>query len=122
MRLYKSSDYATIQEWAFIRDMNPPPKWSLPETGIISDDVAVGFLILTNNHCGILDFFISNPTSYKHVRSWALDQITSKLIQLAKEMKVKKLLCDTQHPAIKERAIKHGFNSLGLYECFEKGL
>lgn len=122
MRLYSPSDYETILEWSFVRDMNPPPKWSVPETGIVVEGIAMGFLILTNNRCGILDFFISNPTSDKNIRSRALDEITSKLIELAEDMHVKTLLCNSQHPAIKARAIKHGFNSLGLFECFEKGI
>jgi len=122
MRTYQPSDYETILEWSFVRDMNPPPKWSIPETGIVVPGIAMGFLILTNNRCAILDFYLSNPVSDKRIRDKALDDITSKLIELAEDMHVKMILCNSQHPAVKERARKHGFNSLGLFECFEKGI
>ena len=122
MRLYDKADYDKIIEWCFIRDINPPAQWSLPETGIIVDDVAVGFLITTSNSCGLIDFYISNPTASKKERDIALDGITISLINLAENLGVKKIFCNTQHPAISDRAIKHGFNSLGKFTCFEKGL
>lgn len=122
MRAYKPEDYHMIYSWCMIRDMNLPPKWILPETGIIVDYVAVGFLILTNNKCGILDFFIGNPLSDKKERDQALDGITTNLIELSIDMGIKMLVCNSQHPAIKDRAMKHGFNFIGNYACFEKGL
>lgn len=122
MRPYKSEDYHMIYNWCMVRDMSVPPKWMLPETGIIVDYVAVGFLILTNNRCGILDYFIGNPLSDKQERHKALDGITANLIELSIDMDIKMLVCNSQHPAIKDLAIRHGFNFIGNYACFEKGL
>lgn len=122
MRTYQPSDYKDILEWCFIRDINEPPQWALPKSGVIVDGIAVGFLILTNNHCGIIEYFISNPVSDKRERDKALDDIVVALLDIAKQMNVKMVTCNSQHPAIKDRAIKHGFNLLGNYTCFEKGI
>ena len=122
MEPYKSEHYHQIYNWCMVRDMVVPPRWILPETGIIVPYVAVGFLILTNTKCGILDFFISNPLSDKKERDQALDLITINLIELSIDMDLKMIACNSQHPAIKERALKHGFNFLGNYSSFEKGL
>lgn len=122
MRVYENADYSQVSKWCFLRDISAPPKWSIPETGLIVDDVAVAFLIVTNNHIGILDFFISNPLSDKHMRNRALERMSIALIELAADMHLKQILCNSQHPAMKERAIRHGFDFVGEFSCFQKGL
>lgn len=122
MRDYQPSDYDSILEWCFIRDFDTPPKWSLPATGVIVPGIAVGFLVLTNNRMAWLEFYISNPLAAKSDRDKALDEITVELIEMAKDMHVKVLMCNSQHTGIMARAIKHGFSSLGNYASFSKGL
>lgn len=121
MRLYQDSDYNMILEWCFIRGIRHPEKWQLPETGIVVDDIAVGFLVLTNNHCAILDFYFSSPLSDKKLRDGALDELTEELLELAARNGVKKVFCGSDKDPIKKRAIKHGFDFLGSFSFFEKG-
>lgn len=122
MRIYEKADYDMISKWCIARDMKIPPAWSFPETGLIVDDVACGFLVISNNHCGWLDFYMSNPRSSKEIRNHSLDKITSNLIDLAKGMAIKMIFCNTQNPSIIDRALKHGFKSQGKFDCFERGL
>jgi hypothetical protein len=122
MRLYSKYDYDVIAKWCRIRDIPVPSEDILPETGIIIENVAVGFLILTNNNCAIIDFYISNPFSSKKDRKDAFDLIDNLLVELAYEAGAKKIICSTQHPNIEQRAINHGFKYLGKFSFFEKGI
>lgn len=122
MRPYREEDHDQIIRWCLERDIPIPHRWALPESGVIIDRVAVGFLILTNNHVGIFDFFITNPLASKQARDKALDEIVLNFIELATDLGLRALHCDSQHPAIKERAIKHGFISLGDFTSFHREL
>ena len=122
MKVYQEKDYKTISHWCALRDMEPPPEWSLPELGVMVENIAVGFLILTNNNCAFLDFYISNPMSDKTMRSRALDQITEALIDTAKDLRVKLVMCNTASFPVKERARRHDFESVGEMTHFRKVL
>lgn len=122
MRTYNSEDYQMISSWCGARDLAPPPEWSIPQTGILLEDVAAGFLIYTSNSCGILDFYISNPLADRRERTRAFDAITKRLMYIAKESGIKVLLANTKHQAIKKLAQKHGFDLLGDFTHFKKEL
>lgn len=122
MRPYREEDYDQVVRWCLERDIPVPPAWSLPESGVIIDRVAVGFLILTNNQIGIFDFFISNPLSSKQDRDRALDEIVLNFIELSSDLGLKALKCTSQHPLIMERALKHGFSLIGEFSSFFKEL
>jgi len=122
MRAFEKKDYAILCHWCWLRDKPSPPEWAVPDTGFIVDHVAAGFLILTSNGCAILDFYVSNPNSNKDERDKALDLITEELIEAAREVGVRLLVCSSRSEAIKVRAMKHGFKLSGLYACFEMEL
>jgi hypothetical protein len=122
MRIYQDSDYKTVCDWCFRRDKPAPPQWSLPEVGFFVDDIACGFLIATNNHCGILDFYISNPLAGKIQRYEALRSITLEIIETAQLLGMKMLLFNTQFKSIKNLGIETGFKLDGDFASYNMEL
>lgn len=100
--------------------MAPPPAWALPHTGFIVENIACGFLVLTNNSCGILDFYLSNPTADKFERDETLREITTELMDSAGEFGVKMIMFNTQHKSIEKLGLEKGFKADGLFSCFSK--
>lgn len=122
MRCYQASDYNQVYEWCRARGIRPIPAWSLPPTGFIVDNVAVGFLIMTDNECGILDFFLTSPKALAVDRAKSLEMITKELISCAKDCSIRMILCDSKVKSIQKLADKLGFKSLGKSEFFSKEL
>lgn len=121
LKAYDSSlHFGQLVRWYAIRDQDCPPEWSIPDTGVIVEGVAAGFFILMSNNCGMFDFFISNPLSDKRERDKALDKIVTELIEIARDVNCRAILCNSEHPAIKARAMKHGFNFIGDFSCFSR--
>lgn len=115
-------DYNQLEEWGNNRDVSPPQLELLPTTGFIVDDVACGFLYLTNSAVGFLEAFMANPKADKNNRSEALNSITLKLIELAEVNQCKVLKCDTKIDAIVNRAKSFGFTELVGFKTFVKEL
>lgn len=118
MKAYCNYHYEMISKWCSLRDKPAPPEWAVPDSGLIIEGVACGFVILLSNGCGMLDFYISNPHADRESRRKALREITSELIEVAKELGVKMLLCNTQSESIKNLAFETGFRLDGDFTCF----
>jgi len=118
VRLYEETDYDQIASWFKLRDMNVPRRTFLPPVGYIKPDVAAGFLVSCDNNMGILDFYITNPTSPKEERSASLTEITLSLIGHAKFLKLEALKADTQVEVVKELCFKHDFKYVGEYSTY----
>lgn len=121
LREYLPEDYREISSWCCMRDLAPMPEWSLPDTGVIVPNVACGFLIYTSNHCGILDFFISNPHAGIKERRDAMDMIMEELMHCAKETNLKMVQAAIQLDATKELAAKFGLQPIGDFTYFQRG-
>jgi len=118
MRFFNlKSDYVSLADWCHKRKLPAPPPFLLPPTGIIVDNAACGFLIKCDNQMGILEFYYSNPDIPKNQRSDALDEVTQGLIHAAKRTGIKFLKCDSKLKQICDRAVKHGFKSVGQHEA-----
>lgn len=117
-----STDFSQFKEWHERRGMKVPDDVILPMIGLIVDGVAAGFLIQTDCALGFLDFFVTNPLASKEERNDALDDIGFSLIVTAKRLGVKALMCNTKFKNIKALAHKHGFNYLGEYSSFSRGI
>lgn len=122
LRKYSKHDYLTFCEWFFKRQMKPPVAYILPPVGMIVDGVGAGFLIETNCHVAMLDFFITNPDASAESRHEALEQITSSLIFYAAANDYKFIRADSSIESIQERAIARGFKKSGEYSVFWKEL
>lgn len=117
-RVFKPYDILQLNRWLFNRDMTPLKIENLPKSGFIIDEIAVGFLILTNTNAGILDYFISNPLSKKEERSDALISIANRLIILAKTAGLTAIKCDTKYKSVAEKLQSVGFKETGSYQSF----
>lgn len=115
-RMFEPGDYSQLKRWCFDRDVEAPPIELLSDTGIIVDEIAVGFLYLTNSAVGMLEGFLTNPKADKNDRNEALNSITLNLIKLAEQSGCKLLKCDTRAEEIVNRAKSFGFNELGQYK------
>lgn len=121
-RMFESNDYNQLQRWCFDREVEAPPIEFLSDTGMIVDDVAVGFLYLTNSAIGMLEGYLTNPKADKNDRHEALNSITLNLIKLAENKGCKFLKCDTKFEEIVIRAKSFGFNELGQFKTFVREL
>ena len=115
MRSYEQKDYTTVKKWIGDRGFNIPDREDIPSVGIIEDDVACGFLILTDVNVGIIDFFVSNPKAKPIEAGKALDHITHALVQKAKSLGLSRVECSTKKDSIVKLAQKHNFRTMGHY-------
>lgn len=100
--------------------MKAPPPEFFSDTGFIVDDVAAGFLYLTNSGIGIIDGYISNAMADKFDRDNAVNLITMNLIASARTAGIKLLKCDSQNKKVINRAKDHGFREIGLFTSLVK--
>lgn len=120
MRTYRPDDYEELKAWCQDRQMRVPQPDDLPLFGLIEPGVAAGFLVMTDTRTAILDFFISNPQAHAIRRGRAVDIIILGLMERARYLGVKRLLCDTQIDTIKRKALNLAFEPLGQYSVFCK--
>lgn len=120
IRRFELKDYGQLERWYADKDVNVPPLECLSETGFIVDDVACGFLYLTNSAVGLLEAFYANPESDKIDRDLALNSITLELIELAVVNGCNVLKCETKLDAISKRAVAFGFIDVGYFKTFMK--
>lgn len=111
-------DFKQICRWLALRGLPQYPRSIFPKIGFIVDDIAVGFLYLTDSSVGIIDCYISNPESNKHERDVALDRITEELLETASISHCTIVKCDSKIEAINKRALKFGFRPSGSHESF----
>lgn len=120
--MFKPEDYVQLTRWFRLREVPVPPLEFLSNHGYIVDDVAAGFLYLTNSAVGIIDGYVTNPESDKSARDNALDWITIHLTAYAKNSGCKLLKCDSKIKEVIIRAKDHGFKEIGQFTCLAKEL
>lgn len=118
MRTYEKKDYSQICQWLSLRSMPSVTEKFIPESGLIVDDVAAGFLILMSNRCGMLDFFVSNPGAERDSRKSAFHMIIGTLISEARSLGCEMIFGNTQNGSMKRLVLSSGFKSIGKFECF----
>lgn len=119
---YVPEDYPMICEWARKRKINPPSQDMLPNFGAVVQDVACGFLFMTDGDFAYIDFYFTNPEAKSHSRRFALQCITEQLIQWAREMEYSKIMANTQIESIEELAIINGFKNIGKFSVLMRSL
>ena len=70
----------------------------------------------------ILEGFITNPDAAPDARYHALEQVHAALIAAAQQSGARRILALTADDSLKQRALEHGFASLGLFELLERNL
>jgi hypothetical protein len=111
-------DFDEIERWFEARNHKMPHKYFFPKIGFIVDNIAAGFIYMTDSNVGIIDVYISNPSIDGLVRGHALDEITQELIKSAQFYGLKLIKCDTKLEKVKNRALSFGFKHIGAYESF----
>lgn len=123
MRTYDAdTDYENLCEWWALHKQAPIALCMIPDSGLIVEGVAAGFLYLTNAKLGIIDLYVSNPKASKEARNNALNEITEELISLAHHRDCKAILATSSLQAVEKRALDFGFENIGNVKVFLKNL
>lgn len=122
MRTYSKHDYSQVCEWYGARHQSPPPIECTPETGVIVDGVAAGFLLKTDAKVGILEFFITNKDAEKELRHRAMTDIAHALTLTAKNLGLKQIVCNTEFDNVKRLLHLSNFTYYGEFSTFSKEL
>lgn len=87
---------------------------TLPLIGYIASEgsvhIACGFLRMIEGDVAMIDTLVSNASVPSQMRHEAISGIVNSLIQRAKDMKLKGLLCLTSDKSVLMRAATLGFN------------
>lgn len=85
----------------------------IPQIGYVATSsdgpIAAGFLRDCDGVFGIIDGLVSNPKASSEARDQALDMITEKIIEQAKDMKLDGIVAWSNHKNTLLRASRHGF-------------
>lgn len=117
VREFKKEDLKTVNHWLDCRKLPSIDMMHLPNLGYICDNVAVGFIYLTDSTVAILDCFVASPHANKEEIDEALNLIVIHLLSHARLCGVTLVTCTTKSKSIKTRAEKFGFKKTG--ECIE---
>ncbi len=110
MRAYVANDFETIKQWVHSREKVQILEETLSPVGAIIDDVACGFLQMTDNVTFSLEGFVTNPKANLFQRGRAIIQIAVALCQLAKMNGFRRLLIVTREKGISKILKKYGFS------------
>ncbi len=105
LRFETEAHYREVEAWAKARGVHLTPEL-LPKTGRIVPGKAAIFLYKTDSSLGLLENLISNP---KDSDSEAIDAVVTSILEDAKEMGIKFIMCTTSLPAVISRAARLGF-------------
>lgn len=108
---YSHADhYEMLCGWLAARDIGAPVPSLLPNVGLCVDNVAIGFLVVTNSGIASLENFATNPTSDSFSRTKALNILISSLEQLASDYGYSAITVATSISSFEKRLVKdHGY-------------
>lgn len=84
MRPYTKEDYPVLCSWLEARGLPPVPEELLPETGLVEEGLAMGFVYLSPV-LALVDCFATDPSALPAARSAALERVCLGLFDLARE-------------------------------------
>lgn len=104
-----------------------PATTEIPTEGMVAVDddgtlVAFGGVRAIDTTHLLVDSYVTRPDMDSFIRNQALEQLTSRLIKLARHRGYKGMICITKEKSIESRAIAHGFTSLPDYKILTKPL
>lgn len=80
----------------------------LPKTGFIVENMAAGFIYLTDTPMCFLENLVKNPAHEKKCTDKALDLVIDTLFNKATDLGIKLVVASTIFKSVEERAIKLG--------------
>lgn len=108
VRKVKKKDLEQIRNW-YLKRGEPDQTLVLSDIGFIVDNVAAAFLYTTNSPICMFEAYITNPETNKDERKEALDLITNKLFETAKNMNFKTIISLVNNKATHQRCLDYGF-------------
>lgn len=109
METYNRKHNSQIRTWLMARGMDPALVSELPANGVVVQDVCAGFIRMVEGGSGMVDSYITNPNATPEARDEALNLLTIRLIELGKELGLKRLIAITKDENTRERATSHGY-------------
>lgn len=109
VRRIESKDLSTVNKWLGGRKRKDIPANALPDTGFIVDDVAAGFLYLTNSTAAWIEPVVSNPSAKPREVSRAIRDIIENIAELAKTYGVTTLFGMTTKASMVKTIKRLGF-------------
>lgn len=109
IRLIKLSDLSEIKKW--LPERLHGDKLPRHTFCAMSEDQIVAFagLRMCEGDAAIIDCMASNPGFVGVLRHEALDLLTTKILETAKELGFKSIIASTRETTIVARAMRHGF-------------
>lgn len=104
------NDYHVLCNWWRQHEWPAIPKDHLPVTGYIIDNVCAGFLYKTDSKIAWIEFIISNKECDKQLRNDGLNNLITKLTDVAKEDGFTSIFTSVSHPKLIERYSNLNFN------------
>lgn len=122
MRAFKMTDLSECNSWCRARGIPEIEAASVPLHGYFEPMVGVGFLYLTDSNIAFIDGLLSNPEAESALRGSVLAAIGERLLEDAKELRVKHLILYTQHGNVSKWATSHKFKDCGEHRMYAKEL
>ena len=119
---FAPSDYEELLQWYSDWEEPPPALELLPKTGFVIQNICAGFLYMTDARLGILDCFISNPSSPKEKRTEAINALADNLLACAKFYGCRAVMASSNILSIKQRCEDLGFVYKGETSLYIKEL
>lgn len=105
-----------VSEWLKARGMNEMLAQEVPQFGFICfnehEPICAGFLRKVEGGYMFMDSLITNPIAAPHLRNKAINLVVTELIELAKDLKITKILAYSTDSNTLERSKKYGFRAL----------
>jgi len=106
---YSPEDYSTVCTWWAARGWPCLPEVLLPQTGIVVQDIAAGFVYKTNSSLALMEWIVTNPKASSEDRNQGLSLLLDGCISLAKELGSTMIITSLSDKGLIERYSKHGF-------------
>ena len=109
IRDLEDNDYETLCSWWSVHNFVAPPKSILPGTGYICDEIAAGYLYLTNSSICWMEWVVCDPDSEKAKRSAAINGLIDHICKQARFVGGIIVYTSTNNFAFAHRIKKLGF-------------
>lgn len=110
IRSVSADDYPVLCEWWGAQSFPSPPKEILPATGYMANEVAAGFLYLTNSPIAWLEWVVADPKAEKKLRNQSINEVIEHISKSAKVTGNMLLFTSTNVFPFCERLRRLGFN------------
>lgn len=109
IREYKPEDYTMLCLWWDAQHFVRPPQAMLPATGYVCEEIAAGFLYLTNSPCVWMEWVVADPTAEKTRRNNAINELILHICAQAKFTEAIMVFTSTPNFPFAHRIKKLGF-------------